>query len=101
MKEFSIMQRHSRFVTAGVVALAALFLFGLVALAKPATVPVTGISTDPYSNANSAPQAEVEPDSFSYGNTIVSTFQVGRSTAATGGGCSNIGWATSTDRGAT
>jgi hypothetical protein len=95
------MQRHSRFLTVGVAALAALFLFGLVALAKPSTVPVTRISTDPYTNPSSSHQTEVEPDTFAYGNTIVSTFQVGRSTAATGGGCSNIGWATSTDRGVT
>src|SRR3954454_17137198 len=95
------MQRHSRFLTAGVLPLAALFLFGLVALAKPSTVPVTRVSTDPYTNGTSTHQTEVEPDTFAYGNTIVSTFQVGRSTAATGGGCSNIGWATSTDAGAT
>lgn len=99
------MYRHVRFLTAGmsaaVVALVALLLVGVVALAKPATVPITRLSTDPYSNASSSHQTEVEPDTFAYGNTIVSTFQVGRSTAGTGGGCSNIGWATSTDAGAT
>jgi hypothetical protein len=37
---------------------------------------------------------EVEPDTFVFGSTIVSAFQVGR---VFGGGASNIGWATSTD----
>jgi len=40
----------------------------------------------------------VEPDTYSFGSTIVSTFQVGR---FFNGGASNIGWATSTDGGAT
>src|SRR3954469_23935580 len=95
------MQRHSRFLTAGVLPLAALFLLGLVAFAKPSTVPVTRISTDPYTNGTSIHQTEVEPDTYAYGNTIVSAFQVGRATAATGGGCSNIGWPPRTDRGVT
>jgi hypothetical protein len=94
------MQRHSRFLTAGVAALAALFLFAIVAFAKPPLVLVR-VSTDPYSSSGFIHQTEVEPDTFSYGNTIVSTFQVGRATAASGGGCTNIGWATSTDSGAT
>jgi hypothetical protein len=94
------MQRHTRFLTAGVAALAALFLFGLVAFAKSPLVLVR-ISTDPYTSSGYIHQTEVEPDTFSYGHTIVSTFQVGRATASTGGGCSNIGWATSTDQGAT
>src|SRR5206468_2676190 len=42
-------------------------------------------------------QTEVEPDSFSNGSTIVSAFQVGR--IYDGGACA-IGFATSTDNGA-
>src|SRR5438309_1600448 len=41
---------------------------------------------------------EVEPDTFSNGSTIVATFQVGR--ISDGGSCA-IGFATSTDNGAT
>jgi hypothetical protein len=57
-----------------------------------------GLSTDPYTNASSQHATEVEPDTFSSGSTIVSAFQVGR---FFDGGASNIGWARSTDSGAT
>jgi BNR repeat-like domain len=59
---------------------------------------LTQISQDPYTNTTSQHKTEVEPDSFSFGNTVVSTFQVGR---FFDGGASNIGWATSTNRGQT
>src|SRR5207253_4533626 len=41
---------------------------------------------------------EVEPDTFAFGSTIVTAFQVGR---IHGGGASDIGFATSTDGGTT
>src|SRR5207253_2574391 len=41
---------------------------------------------------------EVEPDTFAFGSTIVTAFQVGR---IHGGGASNIGFATPTDAGTT
>src|ERR1700731_2869044 len=56
------------------------------------------ISNDPYVNADSQHQTQVEPDTFAFGSTIVSAFQSGRYFS---GGASNIGWATSTDRGLT
>jgi hypothetical protein len=56
------------------------------------------ISSDPYTNTTSNHKTEVEPDSFAFGNTIVAAFQVGR---FFDGGASNIGFATSTDRGST
>jgi hypothetical protein len=59
---------------------------------------LTSLSTDPYTNASSQHATEVEPDTFSSGSTIVSAFQVGR---FFDGGASNIGWARSTDAGAT
>ena len=75
----------------------------LLALAVGATpvianVAVTRISTDPFTNSTSQHATEVEPDTFSNGNTIVSTFQVGR---FFDGGSSDIGFATSTDGGST
>src|SRR5262249_48044840 len=73
----------------------ALTLTPRLARATPALLQV---STDPFTNTTSQHQTEVEPDSFSYGSTIVFTFQVGR---FSGGGSSDIGWATSTDAGAT
>ncbi len=59
---------------------------------------LTKVSSDPYKNTSSNHKTEVEPDTFSFGNTIVATFQVGR---FFDGGSSNIGWATSTDNGVT
>ncbi len=56
------------------------------------------VSTDPYTNSTSQHQTEVEPDSYSYGSTIVAATQVGR---FTDGGASNVGWTTSTDSGTT
>jgi len=41
-------------------------------------------------------ETQVEPDSFSFGSTIVTAFQTGR---VDGGGAAAIGWATSTDAG--
>src|SRR5438067_313868 len=61
-----------------------------------AAVPVQTISTDPLTNTPSKHQTEVEPDTFAWGSTIVSAFQVGR---IRNGGSGAIGWAVSTDAG--
>src|SRR2546421_1898623 len=55
------------------------------------------ISSDPFTNTTSNHKTEVEPDTFAFGNTIVSAFQQGR---FFDGGGSDIGFATSTDGGA-
>jgi hypothetical protein len=69
-----------------------------LALAGPAAanVPLTRVSSDPFTNTTSQHATEVEPDTFSSGSTVVSTFQVGR---FFNGGSSDIGFATSTDGG--
>jgi hypothetical protein len=56
------------------------------------------ISFDPFTNPAAQHQTAVEPDSVSYGDTVVAAFQVGR---FFGGGASGIGYATSTDEGRT
>jgi BNR repeat-like domain len=56
------------------------------------------LSTDPFTNPDSQHKTEVEPDTFAFGNTIVSAFQVGR---FFNGGASDIGFATSTNGGKT
>jgi hypothetical protein len=66
------------------------------AFAKP--VSLVQVSSDPYTNTTSQHRTEVEPDTFAFGSTIVSAFQVGR---FSDGGSSNIGWATSQDKGKT
>jgi len=64
----------------------------------------TDISTDPFTQATCAASnttnhhAEVEPDTFSFGSTIVAAYQVGR--IFDGGACA-VGFATSTNNGAT
>src|SRR5258706_5800040 len=65
---------------------------------------IVHIGTDPFTqatchgSATTNHHANVEPDSFSNGSTIVATYQVGR--IYDGGACA-IGFSTSTDNGAT
>ncbi len=82
-----------RRVAAIVVSLTLALALPLVAFAN---VTLTQLSTDPYTNSTSQHKTEVEPDSFSFGSTIVAATQVGR---FSDGGASNIGWATSTNGG--
>src|SRR5262245_7832412 len=63
-----------------------------------ANVPLTRVSADPYVNQSSQHATEVEPDTFASGSTVVATFQVGR---FFNGGASDIGFARSSDGGAT
>jgi len=63
-----------------------------------ANVALTNVSTDPFTDAQAQHRTEVEPDTFMAGATIVSAFQTGR---VFGGGSSDIGFATSSDNGAT
>jgi len=64
-----------------------------------AAVPLNTVAEDPYTNTNAYHKTLVEPDTYSYGSTIVATFQGGG--RFTDGGSDNIGWATSTDNGVT
>jgi hypothetical protein len=64
----------------------------------PATVPLTQLSSDTFTNASSHHATEVEPGSYSFGTTIITSFQVGR---ISGGGAADIGYAISNDSGAT
>jgi hypothetical protein len=71
-----------------------------VALAAPAlaNVPLTSVSTDPFNNPTSQHATEVEPDTYAFGSTVVATYQVGR---FFNGGATDIGYARSSDGGAT
>jgi len=87
--------------SARLVARAAPIAVGLVLVAgtpAAAAVSLTRVSVDIYTDAQAQHRTEVEPDTFAFGSTIVSAFQVGR---VFGGGSSNIGWATSRNGGAT
>jgi hypothetical protein len=63
-----------------------------------ANVAVNRVSTDPFTNTTSQHATEVEPDTFAFGSTVVATYQVGR---FFNGGSSDIGFARSSDGGAT
>jgi hypothetical protein len=89
---------QTRLASGGILALALTLLFPMLAFAAP-----LHLSTDPFTQATCAASTttnhhtEVEPDTFSNGSTIVATFQVGR--IFDGGACA-IGFATSTNNGA-
>ena len=106
-----MIRRASFFALAGIAASAALPASGAAlsvpkalragqpAVAAPdAKVKLRKLSTDPFTNSTSQHKTEVEPDVVSYGSTLVSAFQEGR---FTDGGGSDVGWATSTNGGAT
>jgi hypothetical protein len=67
-------------------------------VARSCEIVTREISQDPYGNAASQHASEVEPDTASWGSTVVAVFQVGR---IRDGGAANIGWATSRNGGRT
>lgn len=92
----SFLFRH-RWLTRAISALTLSLLFTLSStIFAFANVALTRLSTDPYTNSTSQHATEVEPDTYSFGSTIVSAIQVGR---FNNGGASNIGFATSTNGG--
>jgi BNR repeat-like domain len=93
---FSRFRYHACVVS--LLSLVFIFSFSSTAFASVTTQSLFQISSDPYTNSTSQHKTEVEPDSYSHGSTVVSATQVGR---FNDGGASNIGWATSTDHGAT
>ncbi|MBO2447778.1 exo-alpha-sialidase [Actinomadura barringtoniae] len=88
-------RRHPLSLTA-VAAIAAALALVFGAGPALANVPLTQLSSDPFTNTTSQHRTQVEPDTFSFGNTIVSAFQTGR---FFDGGSSDICFATSTNGG--
>src|SRR5262245_45473672 len=79
--------------------LAASFLLAFSSiLTAYANVTLTQIGSDPYTNSTSQHATMVEPDTFSFGSTIVTAQQSGR---FFDGGSSNVCWSTSTNNGST
>jgi len=98
-------QKHFVRVAFGVPALLLALVVSLAFPSGPAFAATSQtISTDPYTQATCAASnttnhhTEVEPDTYSYGATIVAGAQVGR--IYDGGACA-VGFATSTNNGAT
>lgn len=75
----------------------------VVALAVPAQAQYTlvQLSVDKFTNTDSTHKTEVEPDSFSWGSTIVTAFHVARRPGSIGWGSADVGFSTSTDGGTT
>src|SRR5438067_3414283 len=90
------LSRLSRATGAG--AITALLVTAGGAGVANANVPLTRVSSDPFTNTTSQHATELEPDTFSNGSTVVSAFQVGR---FFDGGSTDIGFATSRDGGRT
>jgi hypothetical protein len=65
---------------------------------NPVGANLTLISSDPFSVGPGQHSTEVEPHMLANGSTLVAAFQTGRISS---GGATDIGWATSTDGGAT
>ena len=55
-----------------------------------AQLPLVKLSTDTFHNSDSQHRTEVEPDTYAWGSTIVSAFQVAR---VSGGGGADVGFA--------
>jgi hypothetical protein len=74
---------------------------GALALVAPApasaNVPIQRVRSDTFTNPTSQHQTVVEPDTFSFGSTTVAAIQMGR---FFDGGASDIGFATTTNNGA-
>src|SRR3954447_14250552 len=87
------MRFHAR--RAATLAAAAIFV---AAAPAAANVPLTRVSSDPFTNTTSQHATEVEPDTFAFGSTVVGAMQVGR---FFDGGSTDIGFARSADGGTT
>ena len=68
----------------------------VVTMTASANVALTQIFADPFTNSTSQHKTAAEPDTFSFGSTIVAAVQSGR---FFDGGSSGIGWSTSTNNG--
>ncbi len=77
----------------------ALFAVSVAMITPAGAQSVVKISTDTFTNTDSDHKTEVEPDSFAWGNTIVSAFHVGRRPGSIGWGSADVGFATSTNGG--
>jgi len=88
-------EKHSNSRTLFFVVLVGALVFATLA---PAQVTLTQLSQDTFTDTPSQHDTEVEPSTFTWGSTIVTGFQVAR---IFGGGGADIGFATSTNGGAT
>jgi len=79
----------------------ALLALASLALTLQAHAQLVRISVDNLTNTDSIHRTEVEPDTFAWGNTIVSAFHVARRPGTIGWGSGDVGFSTSTNGGVT
>jgi len=84
-----------------VMTLLALAISLTLSLPAQAQSGLVKISVDNLTNTDSVHKTEVEPDTFAWGNTIVSAFHVARRPGSIGWGSGDVGFATSTNGGVT
>jgi len=89
--------RISWYAGGGAVGAATLAAVLFAAPAAYANVALTQISSDTFTNSTSQHGTQVEPDTFSFGSTIVMAAQTGR---FTDGGASDVAFSTSSNNGA-
>lgn len=94
------MTRSPGFRDVPLVALLILVAFSL-AMPAAAQTSLSRISVDTLTNTDSDHKTEVEPSTFAWGSTMVSTFHVARRPGSVGWGSGDIGFSTSTDGGTT
>ncbi len=102
----NLMKQYCRNLqSSALLALAAMILSLAGALPLAAQAPtkytLVPISTDKFTNSDSVHKTEVEPDTFAWGNVIVSTYHVARRPGSIGWGSADVGWSTSLDGGKT
>jgi hypothetical protein len=95
------LSRPSFFPAQNLFLLATLAFSLALALPASAQTALARISVDNLTNSDSDHKTEVEPDMFSWGNTIVTTFHVARRPGSIGWGSGDIGYSTSLDGGKT
>jgi len=93
MSHSAALHRYAR-----VFPLSLLLLSAVLIGAASAQTQLVKLSTDTFKNSSSQHATEVEPDTYAFGSTLVTAFQVGR---IFDGGASDIGFATSVDGGTT
>ncbi|MGO9126676.1 MAG: sialidase family protein [Terriglobales bacterium] len=76
-------------------------IIAALVLSARAQFTLVKISTDQFNNSDSVHKTEVEPDSFSWGSTMVTAFHVARRPGSIGWGSADVGFSTSTDGGKT
>lgn len=104
MRRYSLSLYSAKYICAILVAGLICFSLAIPAAAQADAEAKTGllkISTDKFTNPDSTHKTEVEPSSFAWGSTIVSTYHVGRRPNSEGWGSADIGFSTSTNGGKT